>query len=65
MDKKRTITIWLPYGLIMRYDRLVDELGINPYLLREWYREPEDMKYIDITPENAWILDYVKDAIII
>ena len=65
MDEKRTIKIWLPYGLIMRCNRLVDELGLNPYILNEWLCEPEDIEYIEITPENAWILDYVKNAIII
>lgn len=65
MDEKWTIELGLPYGLIMRYDALVDYLGLNPYLLQEWLADSGDIKYITITPENAWILDYVKDAIII
>ena len=65
MDEKRTITLGLPYGLIMRYNSLIEEFWLDYYVLREWLAEPEDIKYVEITPKNAWILDLVRDAIII
>lgn len=62
---EREIKLQVPYGLLLRRDRAIDEFGLNPYAVREWLVDYDDLKTITITPKTAWLLDYVRDAIIV
>ena len=56
---EQNIIIQIPYELVFRNDRLVDELWLNPYLLNEGLREPEDLCTIEITQDRKRILSWL------
>lgn len=56
-----TIIIQIPYWIIYSDSSVVDELNLNPYLLNEWLRDSNDLCSIEITKDNLWILDWLKE----
>ena len=57
------IKIWIKYKIIYKYDKIINYLWLNEYWISEWLINWDDIKYIEITKENIWILDYLKDYI--
>lgn len=57
------IKIWIEYKILYRYDKIINYLWLNEYWINEWLIDWNDIKYIEITKENIWILDYLKDYI--
>lgn len=55
--------IWIQYKIIYKYDKLIDYLWLDEYWINEWLIDWNDIKYIEITKENIWILDYLKSYI--
>lgn len=55
--------IWIQYKIIYKYDKLIDYLWLDEYWINEWIIDWNDIKYIEITKENIWILDYLKSYI--
>lgn len=57
------IKIWIEYKIIYKYDKIINYLWLNEYWINEWLIDWNDIKYIEITKENIWILDYLKSYI--
>lgn len=57
------IKIWIKYKIIYKYDKIINYLWLNEYWINEWLIDWDDIKYIEITKENIWILDLLKDYI--
>lgn len=57
------IEIWIQYKIIYKYDEIINYLWLNEYWISEWIIDWNDIKYIEITKENIWILDCLKDYI--
>lgn len=55
--------IWIEYKIIYKYDKIINYLWLNEYWINEWLIDWNDIKYIEITKENIWILDYLKSYI--
>ena len=53
--------ILIPYGIIIRDDRLRDYIGVDERAINEWLHEEYDLKRVEITKENLWILQYIQD----
>lgn len=56
-----TFIIMIPYWVIYSDHYVVDKLNLNPYLLNEWLRDSDELCSIEITEDNLWILDWLKD----
>lgn len=56
-----TITIYVPYGIVFRNNRVVDALWLNPYLLNEGLRELDDLCQIEINVDTYRILQWITD----
>ena len=59
------VAVILSYELVYRSDRLVYELWLHPYGINEWLVEPNDRITIELTDDKLWILDRLKDYLII
>lgn len=57
------IKIWIEYKIIYKYDKIINYLWLNEYWINEWIIDWNDIKYIEITKENIWILDLLKEYI--
>ena len=57
------IKIWIEYKIIYKYDKIINYLWLNEYWINEWLIDWNDIKYIEITKENIWILDLLKEYI--
>ena len=57
------IKIWIQYRIIYKYDKIINYLWLDEYWISEWLIDWNDIKYIEITKENIWVLDYLKDYI--
>lgn len=57
------IKIWIQYKIIYKYDKIINYLWLDEYWMNEWLIDWNDIKYIEITKENIWILDYLKSYI--
>jgi hypothetical protein len=55
------IKIYVPYRIIYSDHYAVDKLDLNPYLLREGLKDPDDWCLIDINKDTIWVLDFVKE----
>jgi len=57
------IKIWIQYKIIYKYDKIINYLWLDEYWINEWLVDWNDIKYIEITKGNIWILDYLKSYI--
>lgn len=57
------IKIWIEYKIIYKYDKIINYLWLDEYWISEGLIDWNDIKYIEITKENIWILDYLKSYI--
>lgn len=56
------IQISIPYGLIVRDDKLREYLWVDERAINEWRVEPNDMKTIDINKDNIRLVDYIRNT---
>ena len=54
------IQINIPYGLIVRDDKLREYIWVDERAINEWRVESNDMKTIDINEDNVRLVDYIR-----